>query len=893
MSLNHMEESGNHENLENLENLGKPERFMSLDLSTAYNRSIANLNKEDCSDKVIANKEQLLSGEHELWGVPFILGKHEGSNNVILLKDETVELSFEHPSHDRQLLFLHAADFKETPTDAEGILRPMMGTPRLGETVCEYKLCYSDGTEVSFPIRRRYQISEFQTRWGENSFESVKHIKPRTMQANTELPHNQAPQIPWGQSQLRTTFQGFGSQMHHWLYALENPYPQKNLVRLLLQPLEGTAFIFGITGTNLATNPFRWNPRAQLRYTSAPGVVLNPFGPEANIRIDLGEIIAVTPALDYRHEQWLDNANPPLPVPKPNEWIIDYTAHPDALLFVDNDHSMVSTASTVSTVNTVIPLKELEKHQSFTQINAADRKVTLRTIDRSNGLPVPAKIHVHGEYGQYLAPVNGHRLPNPHWFEDYGTEHVQGLHYSCYIPGVAEFKLPLGPVYIEVTKGFEIRPIRKQFVISAETNTIEIELEHILPWRQKGWVTADTHVHFLSPQTALLEGEAEGVNVVNLLTSQWGEMFSNLGDFDGKTTIGSQENGGSGEYLVRVGTENRQHILGHISLLGYEGKMILPLCTGGPDESGLGDPLEATITQWAKQCREQNGLVVMPHLPNPRAEGAASLVLGEIDAIELCSFENEGINPYSLSDWYRYLNCGYLVPAVGGTDKMSQITAVGTIRTYALLQGEAFTYDSWMQTVRQGNTFATYGPLLEFRVNGCEMGSTLKLTASGGTLDVVWQVSSVTIPVTRIELVVNGELGEVHAADPAAGHYAGQWSVPVKESCWIALRIRGQFPDKSEIIAAHSSAIMVIVAGKSCFHKTDAVTILEQIEGSTAYVKSLATKADDRTYKQMLMTLTAAHRELHNRMHHHGITHNHTAADHHQHLHQHPDHHHH
>ena len=63
------------------------------------------------------------------------------------------------------------------------------------------------------------------------------------------------------------------------------------------------------------------------------------------------------------------------------------------------------------------------------------------------------------------------------------------------------------------------------------------ELERVLDWREHGWVTADTHVHFLSPQTALLEGAAEGVNVVNLLASQWGEMFSNVGDFDGATTI--------------------------------------------------------------------------------------------------------------------------------------------------------------------------------------------------------------------------------------------------------------------------------------------------------------------------------------------------------------------
>jgi hypothetical protein len=66
-----------------------------------------------------------------------------------------------------------------------------------------------------------------------------------------------------------------------------------------------------------------------------------------------------------------------------------------------------------------------------------------------------------------------------------------------------------------------------------------IELEKVLPWRERGWVTADTHVHFLSPMSAMLEGAAEGVNVVNLLASQWGELMTNVGDFDGRTTWGS------------------------------------------------------------------------------------------------------------------------------------------------------------------------------------------------------------------------------------------------------------------------------------------------------------------------------------------------------------------
>ena len=124
--------------------------------------------------------------------------------------------------------------------------------------------------------------------------------------------------------------------------------------------------------------------------------------------------------------------------------------------------------------------------------------------------------------------------------------------------------------------------------------------------------------------TALLEGAAEGVNVVNLLASQWGELMTNVGDFDGINTWGTLDTGGDGEYLVRVGTENRQHILGHISLLGYNGQIIAPMTTGGPSESAIGDPIEILLTEWARQCKKQGGLVVLPHFPNPRCGKSAA-----------------------------------------------------------------------------------------------------------------------------------------------------------------------------------------------------------------------------------------------------------------------------
>jgi hypothetical protein len=288
------------------------------------------------------------------------------------------------------------------------------------------------------------------------------------------------------------------------------------------------------------------------------------------------------------------------------------------------------------------------------------------------------------------------------------------------------------------------------------------------------------------------------------------------------------------------------------------------------------------LTEWARQCRQQGGLVVLPHFPNPRAEHAASIVAGEIDAIEMTSWGNlyGGIDPYSLSDWYRYLNCGYLLPAVGGTDKMAASMAVGTVRTYARLkEGLPFTYDNWMEAVRSRETFVTYGPLMEFKVDGQPMGSRIQMTTNGGRVDITWQVASVTVPMTRVELVVNGEIRESVAVDSEAG--SGEWSFKVEKGCWLALLVRGRYPDQKEMIAAHSSPVMVEVAGSQMLPAADAVTILEQIEGAMAYIDTVATRAQVEAYKRMRLELQSAHRTLHNRMHQAGYFHEHTPVENH------------
>ena len=816
------------------------------------------------------------SGSCTWWGIPFEV------ESAMLARDEAVNTPV-NGLRAEWLVFLHTTDVE--PLDACGFISPSRGEGLLNEHIADYVVEYANGSEVRQPIRRRHQVGMVQRLWGENCFEAVPMYKPRSVRAAHEQPMRRGSTLPsWGYSQTRVPLNPDHATWMAWLYAWANPHPRRPIRSLRIEPHTGTLVLCGLSAGRATSHPLRWGTRRKAHLRLAPGEQfdfdLDEYGLLEQVRLDLGQVISAQPHVHYPNHEWAKTRHNQAPRPDARQVVIEYAAHPDACFHLSSGRT--------------VPVARLESGRASNGLHPiapATQRVTLRVIDTESNQPVPVRLHVHGEAGEYLPPTDRHRIPNPVWFEDYGADYValdgsdaseRSSHLSTYIPGETVIDLPLGPVYLEVSKGFEVRPLRKVIEVKPSTRTVTVRLKKVLPWRERGWVTADTHVHFLSPTTARLEGAAEGVNVINLLASQWGELMTNVGDFDGKTTFGSKEAGGDGEWLVRVGTENRQHVLGHISLLGYEGNIITPMCSGGAEESAIGDAVGVLMTEWARQCRSQGGIVVVPHFPQPRAENAATIVHGDVDAVEMCSWDDlySGIDPYSLSDWYRYLNCGYFCPAVGGTDKMSATTAVGIIRTYARIpDGTEFSYDAWKNAIRSGNTFVTYGPLLEFTVEGMPAGSHVKMPASGGTVEVEYELASVTLPMTRLDLVINGEVRE--STRVGRSQARGSWSVRLERSSWIALLVRGRHPDRPEMIAAHSSPVMVDVEDSRFLAQADAVTILEQIEGAIAYLDTVGTRPGERAYKRMRMMLTSAHRRLHNRMHHAGLGHVHAATHHH------------
>src|SRR5207244_8063688 len=116
-------------------------------------------------------------------------------------------------------------------------------------------------------------------------------------------------------------------------------------------------------------------------------------------------------------------------------------------------------------------------------------------------------------YGQRTEINNG-------WFQDYVADLMMMDTPFAYVYGTFQFELPVGEIFVEMTKGFEYSPVRRKVQIAPGQRELKLEIARFADLRKEGWITADTHVHFLSPSTAVREGQAEGVNLIKLLAAK-------------------------------------------------------------------------------------------------------------------------------------------------------------------------------------------------------------------------------------------------------------------------------------------------------------------------------------------------------------------------------------
>jgi hypothetical protein len=787
--------------------------------------------------------QDLPTGECLFWGVPFRLADQGAEKSLVVVAKNAaggIPASVNIPvgKKARRLLFAHVcAPLKGHRATVEGT----------GEAVGAYRMVYADGQAVEQSLRRRFEIHDVSIPWGHHPFLCRNCREFRSM-------HLSDRSMPYGTVQVGVYTERGHDLQGWWLYDWENPHPDKEIREIQVRAAGGTPLALGaITLCQEDKDPFAWPSRQEV------AVVVEGVD-KPQVQMERGVVVRqdrlFVPGENFLTTEEAGWGRGGQEVREGG--YLEIHGSREGMLHVGTGEEECQ----VFRWGEVLEKKKVEHGRARVEVVAPRGKqwVHVRVEDADTGKAVGARLHFRTLQGAYLAP-HGHQADvNTAWFEDLGGDcKIRGVPYA-YIDGTCQIDLPVGPVLVEVARGFEYAPLRQRLDIKPGQRNLTLKVRRAFDMKEKGYYSGDTHVHFLSSQSAHLEAAAEDLNVVHLLASQWGRLFTSWEEFTGGLAPTSSE-----EHLIWVSQENRQHVLGHISLLGLR-EMVAPMCTGGPQEDWVGGEIEVLMADWAEECRRQGGLVIMPHMPLPDFENAANIVLGQADAGEMCwIWEGENISSAERG-YYRWLNVGQKLPIVGGTDKMSNGRVLGGSRTYARLRpGEEFTFENWCQAVRRGDSFASTGAMIDLKVEDRGMGEELHLPGNGGTVEVEALAWSAW-PLTGLELIVNGEGVALEREEKPARQLRLRFKLKTEMSCWVVARCWGPHFTDAGPVMAHSSPVYIDVGHRCAFVAGEGTYLLTHLEGGIAWAEKIGVFRDEPTRQRLIGLFREAQEELRRRM---------------------------
>lgn len=749
-------------------------------------------------------------GRVELRGLPFLIGSEPPSKDRCFVAPRS-PLSVDVGRAARRVIIAHRQLEPAGPA-GHGV----------GETVARYAFHLAGGRVVTVPIRERFEIQVVPHEWGRDPFLAV---------SDTHDGNQARFEGSWSAAGFRLTEHHKGSASAYYLWCWECPDPDTPIERIELIPVGSPFLVAGITLGHVDEHPFVRTP--------ARPVLLTVTDPEGVDRSGALDVTVDRGVASYPQRLPGDDDRPgwgaAVGEPGTSPAYTSIAAVPSATVSVRRDGEQLGQAQWEEVQRT----GHLDDGRVRFEVAESGRNwVHVTVLDDATGRPVPCRVHFRSPAGVPYQPHGHHNHVASNlgtWHYDVGGDVRLGQQTYAYIDGTCQGWLPRGEVLVDVARGFEYEPLRQTVRIEPGQRELTLRIARMTDLASAGWWSGDSHVHFLSTPGAQLEQLGEDLRVVNLLQSQWGALFTNTEDFTGRPTVVD-----GGGYFTYVGQENRQHALGHLILWGLK-EPVMPWCTDGPDEAELGGALDATLSDWADRAHGQGGTVVAAHFPNPNGEPAVLVATGRADAVEMLA-QSDG----ALLEYYRYLNCGYRLPLVGGTDKMSSEVPVGLYRTYARLDDDQ-TYDGWCRAVRAGRTFLSGGPLLTLAVDGREPGDTVELTGPG-TVTVDAAVTSV-FPLRSLELVCNGEV--IAAARTDGGRTLSfSEQVRVDGHSWIACRAYGvdnHLDEWGRRVFAHTSPVYLACGGEWGMADPRGLHYIRTlVEGTRDYVRHTAALRDDR-----------------------------------------------
>ena len=841
--------------------------YQPLDLSAWCNAGL----------EILGENPKAPIGEQTFRGLPFMVGgtqSQDGDKCFIAIDGKTGEVTIPINQSARCVIIAHRL-----------LESDLMQGGALGKPVAEYLFHSSGGDEVRVPIRERFEIVSLSA--GGSPFRALPDQQDTLMPryegpVDIEAYHPEPARMTfWESAGRRQTEVTRGTACGYYLWAWENPHPDLPIESLEIIPTGPRFIIAAITLGYLDEHPFVRQGRRETRIIlTNPEDAEKPF--DLDVEVDRGLATYVHPLpeasadafVNDSFKGWGEAQNP-----KSSPAYTEIAALPSATITVKQGGEEVGKVKWGDVEQKGV----IESPRARVELLDRGRNwVHVTVLDDETGKPVPCRVHFRSPEGIPYQPHGHHNQVNSNlgsWHIDVGGDVRMGQITYAYIDGACQGWLPRGQVIVDIARGFEYEPLRTRVNIEPGQRELTLRLKRWINMNAQRWFSGDSHVHFLSLQGSHTESQGEDLNVVNLLQSQWGSLFTNTEEFTGKPSV-LQE----GNNIVYITQENRQHFLGHLILWGLK-KPVMPWCSDGPGEAEPGGTLEITMSDWADQCHAQGGTVIIPHLPNPNGEPAALIATGRVDGVEMLRHA-----PFNHLEYYRYLNCGYRLPLVGGTDKMSSDVPVGIYRTYVYIpEDEEFNYDNWCKNVARGRTFHSGGPIIHLTVEGNHIGDTVQLSGPGTVEVEAWAES--IFPIHTLEIVQGGRV--VASTEDRVGtrRLALKAKVKVEGHTWLAARCGG--PNYTSIshhdswgrgIFAHTSPIYIACGGEWwMFDKDAAQYMLTLIDGCLTYIRETAAlhkrgttthhHGEDDHIAYLERPFLEAHEAIHRRMHQLGIPH--------------------
>lgn len=414
-------------------------------------------------------------------------------------------------------------------------------------------------------------------------------------------------------------------------------------------------------------------------------------------------------------------------------------------------------------------------------------------------------------------------------------------------------QLPEGYYTIAYTGGPEYVTHTKELSVKRDDPAeIALTLERWIDPAKRGWYSGDQHVHaagcshYQNPTEGVLPKDmmrqllGESLNIGAVLT--WGPCYYYQKQFfSGKDDPLSRPDRLM-HYDLEVSGFPSSHA-GHLILLGLNDQDY-------PGTKKIEDwpSWDLPILQWGKK---QGAVVGFAH-----SGWGLEVQSTELPNYELPPFDGIGANEYivdvthpnavdfisavdtpsvaELNIWYHTLNVGFRTRISGETDfPCIYDQRVGIGRNYAKIDGK-LSYAGWIDGLRAGRSYVSDGKshLMDFKVNGSEVGSEIKLNSGqnahievnvAAMLDAqpnefirrlsllekpYWDIERTRIGETRdvpVELVVNGVVRQKKLTAADGEMRPVTFDVPMEKSSWIAVRI---------LPSSHTNPVFAIVDGK-------------------------------------------------------------------------------